>query len=897
MIGKLSKLFLALYIPIYIIIVFPAAASDPPYDGRVTHDVKRDRIMAISEDYATLYYYCGPENIDYSGYWGATCPDPTVGWKTGSKYCWGGEDTTKQYLTRMDDGDGAGNKWCSGSSSYDQFCAGADCSGMASNCWTSPRRYTASFHQISDNILWENLRMGDATNKAGSHIRIFDYYVSAIGTIMFYESTSGGGTLWKAVHRSLSRDTNYQPIRYNDPGDYKVYDYSEPSITYIKKAGVERVEVRWDGQADRGFRLYQSGDGSTWDKIRDFDEITSLMRTCEVSGLLPDTTHFFKMTSLNSGDSETIDSTVVAYRLDGFTPRVLLVDGADRYREQHGANHIFLTRVGAALGARGIGFDFCSNEAVVDEQIDLSDYEAVVWILAEESTFNETFSWPEQMHVTNFLKGGGRLFVSGSEIGWDLDHRANWGYYKNGSENDEDFYNHYLRTDYVSDDAGTYHVSGASGSIFDGLDFHFDDGTHGTYYVEFPDVITGINGGTAGLNYQGGTGSAACVYGSNPTSGTVVYFGFPFETIYPQSARNSVMKAILNYFDLPVEPPTIKTTRQTATSEITITWKGYASQGFRLFRKIGSGSWTKIQDEGTLNTDATSATVSGLNYATRYAFKVRAVNSGGASSDSDVLVCAFGAPGDKVLLVDGYDRWNSQHSGSNHTLLENFSDALSAHTIRYDSCTNECVADGTVSLLNYDIVMWMCGEESTESESFSYAEQVAVQDYVKAGGRLFVSGAEIGWDLDHKGNGANDYSNGSENDTPFYNNFLKANFLADNAGTYAVTGVSGTDFAGLSFNFDDGTHGTYDVQYPDVISTNAGSANALYYDTGSDVAGITFSGTFPGGSSPAELVYFGFPFETIYNATERSNVMGAVLNYFGATPSPVGVKLSAFSLY
>ena len=852
-------------------------AAHYSYNGSVNHDVKRDRIMAIAEDYATLYYYVGPDNI--TGCSGSTCPDSVIGWKTGVKYCWGGEDTTKIYLIRLTEGDVAGNRNTSGSSSFDTCSAGVDCSGFVSNAWTSPRHSTSTFYTISDDILWEQLRMGDAMNNSGSHIRLFDYYISNVGTTMQYESC---GTFWKCVHRSLARDDNYPPIRYNNPSGRKVYNYSEPVVTYIRKTGIERVEVRWDGQADIGFRLYQSTDATTWTLIRTADQITNVMRTCEVSGLLPDTTYFFKMTALNSGNVETIDSAVVPYRNDGFTPRIILVDGADRYREQKGANHTFLTRVGAALASRGLGFDTCANEAVVDEQVSLGDYDAAVWVLAEESTFDETFSWPEQMHVTNFLKGGGRLFVSGSEIAWDLDHMANDTTYKNGCSNDRPFYNKYLRASYVSDDAGTYHVLGAAGSIFNGLDFYFDDGTHGTYDVVYPDTINSYGGATVGLNYEGGAN--ACVYASSPTSGTVVNMAFPFETIYPDSARLNIMKTILNYFDLPVVAPTMKSVLHSGADSVAITWTGHAQSGFRLFQKTGSGSWTLIRDESSLGTDAQSATITGLSSLTRYAFKIQAVNTGGASPDSDIMVCSLpqNELSDKILIVDGNDRYNATHSGANHTLLENFADALANY--RYDSCANECIADGSVLLTDYAIVMWMCGDESTESETFSKTEQLKVQDFLKNGGWLFVSGAEIGWDLVHAAETNNNYSNGDPNDTPVYGNYFKASFVNDDANTYQVRGVGGTPFEGLNFSFDDGTHGIYNVNYPDVIATSGGSAAVLYYDaSGTNVAGVMFTGTVTGGTAQAKIINFGFPFETIYDATTRRNVMTDVLNYFVTT--------------
>ncbi|MFH0792791.1 MAG: fibronectin type III domain-containing protein, partial [bacterium] len=372
-----------------------SASVADDYIGQLDYDVKRDRIIAISEDYSSLYYYVGPANIDYTNRPGATCPDPTTGWKTGMKYCWGGEDTPLQYLDKIAAGLGAGNKNTGGTTSFDTYAAGADCSGMASTVWTSPRRATSGFGSISTAVGWENLRMGDATNYAGSHIRIYDYYVSNAGTLMFYETTSGNGLLWKSVHRALARDNNYVPLRYRNPSGFEVYDFPEPVITYVKTTGVERVEVRWDGQASVGFRLYRSLDGANWELIRDAADLLPTSRICEVSGLLPDTTYYFRATSVNAS-GETAPSAVAAWRLHGPGPAVLLVDGADRYREQTGSNHTFMTRVGAALGQCGLDFDFCANESVVDGAIALGDYDAVVWILAEESTFDETFSWPEQ---------------------------------------------------------------------------------------------------------------------------------------------------------------------------------------------------------------------------------------------------------------------------------------------------------------------------------------------------------------------------------------------------------------------------------------------------------------------------------------------------------------------
>ncbi len=865
------------------------------YDGRVLFNVKRDRIIAIAEDYASLSYNASSDNVT-AQCTGVTVFDTTPGAKIGTKYCWGGETSTKQYLAGLLIPLTIGNRNTSSSSSYGQCAVGEDCSGFVSNAWTSSRQSTSGFPNISDDITYEQLRMGDALNYASSHIRLFDYYISNVGTCMLYESTSGSGILWKNVHRSLARDNNYVPIRYNST--YDVVVYPQPDILYIKRTGTERAELRWDGQADIGFRLYFSLDGANWSIFYDTSKLTYDLRVCEISGLMPDMTYYFKMTSVNAESIETLESDIVIYRLDGGqNHRLLMVDGYDRYADKNsGKMHTLLTLYGKALTSRGIGFDFSANEAVVDEQINLLNYNTVIWMLGDESTFDETFSWAEQMHLMNFMKNGGALFVSGAEIGWDIDSKAESTTYKNGSPNDRPFYNNYLKASFSNDDAETYQVQGEADSIFDGINFNFDDGTNGTYDVQTPDVITPYDNSTVGLTYNGGVGGTACVYNTSPTNGKVVTFGFPFETIYPETARNSVMKSILNYFDITVIPPTIKTVKQTGADSVTITWQGYASKGFRLFQRTDLGAWSQIMDENDLSSDSRSAVINGLSNSSLYEFKLKAINSTGESADSDIMVCALGTSGNKILLVDGYDRYNAQFSWNNHALLGNFADALLSNSQRYDSCSNESVIEGIVNLSDYNIVMWICGQEATESETFGYQEQIKVQDYLKGGGKLFVSGAEIGWDLVNKANTANEYSNGNTNDSLFCNDYLKFNFINDDADTYQVRGASSTVFEGRNFFFDNGTNGTYDVKYPDIISAYGGSVIALYYgSSGTNVAGIIYTGIVNGGASQSKIISFGFPFETIYQASDRTNIMADILTYFGEpemTPTPTPIITS-----
>ena len=92
----------------------------------------------------------------------------------------------------------------------------------------------------------------------------------------------------------------------------------------------------------------------------------------------------------------------------------------------------------------------------------------------------------------------------------------------------------------------------------------------------------------------------------------------------------------------------------------------------------------------------------------------------------------------------------------------------------FESVRNSEVIAGNCNLNNYDGIFWMLGDESSDNETFSNEEQILVKQYLENGGVFTVSGSEIGYDL---------YSMGSETDKTFYNNYLKAQFIADSVAS------------------------------------------------------------------------------------------------------------------
>ncbi|MEM8946349.1 MAG: dockerin type I domain-containing protein [Planctomycetota bacterium] len=331
------------------------------------------------------------------------------------------------------------------------------------------------------------------------------------------------------------------------------------------------ITVSWDpgpvgvpGGTPTAYRVYVSRDGYGY---LGYDEIAgsgSGSHTFAASEL-DDDTYYFKVVAVNSGGESPRSIVAAAQKPATAADRVLIVDGfdrndrflnesypdpfsgdpdgldlVDRVRARYNNTFDYSVQVAEAIAANApnVGISTTSNEALIDGSVSLDDYEAVFWISGEESTADDTFNATEQTLVTNYLSGGGKLFVSGAEIGWDLDNL----------NNGRSFYNNQLKADYVSDDANTYDVQGNAGSIFEGLSFSFDDGSI-FYDAEFPDRINPLGGATTALNYVGGSGGNAGIQFDGGAT-KVVNFGFPFEIITTEVDRHAVMDRVLEFFEI-----------------------------------------------------------------------------------------------------------------------------------------------------------------------------------------------------------------------------------------------------------------------------------------------------------------------------------------------------------
>lgn len=365
-------------------------------------------------------------------------------------------------------------------------------------------------------------------------------------------------------------------------------------------------------------------------------------------------------------------------------------------------------------------------------------------------------------------------------------------------------------------------------------------------------------------------------------------------------------------------PPTQVAVTSTADGRATITWTagpsssggtsgvfGSPATGFRI-----EGSTDGLGfDGGTVAAGGStrSLTIAGLDPTRPYQFRVVASNAGGDSAPSEVVSVLPAVGPRQVLIVNGFDRADKSQNfkltyltgGTTERVWARYGNSRDQSApvhaaiqaarpgLRVDSTSNEAVAQGSVSLGAYDAVIWILGTESTADRTFDATEQSLVEQFVAGGGHLFVSGAEVGWDLDSQNNGRT-----------FFRTTLGAVYSADDAGTYQVTAAAGGIFAGLSgFSFSNGTNftgldgQTCNIAYPDVLTAPSGSAVALAYSGGTGgAAAIQRAGTGGRGS----VVVAGFPFESITQSAVRTAVMERVLGFFAQVPDvPITVAAGA----
>jgi hypothetical protein len=321
--------------------------------------------------------------------------------------------------------------------------------------------------------------------------------------------------------------------------------------------------------------------------------------------------------------------------------------------------------------------------------------------------------------------------------------------------------------------------------------------------------------------------------------------------------------------------PQLRYVKKDSTSDFKIEWFKPADKdlkGYRLFSSRNGTEFRQNYDESVLTYEMTFRSYLFTGTAPLYIRLYAADSIGNRSDPSDTYGVRILDDEKKILIVDGFDRFGGSGSWDKpyHDFIIKYAKSFN---FSFESCSNDEIINNNIDLRNYELVIWILGDESTADETFNSQERVRVAEFLENGGKLFVSGSEIAWDLE----GA---SSATNSDIQFLRTYLKARYIADDTGVDQVYGIESTDFAALELGFGDITSGSpYEEDYPDAIGTIDGSIPILKYNQDYNAA-IAYTGSFNNSAKTGQIIYLAFPFETIWDNNARTEVMNAAFKYF-----------------
>ena len=212
---------------------------------------------------------------------------------------------------------------------------------------------------------------------------------------------------------------------------------------------------------------------------------------------------------------------------------------------------------GAAILKAGYAFVSCSDEAVENGRVSLNDYQTVDLILGKECQTKmgrggitplqyKTFSQPMQEAITAYCNQGGNIIVSGAFVGTDLwDNRL-----ATPEEADKKFATDVLKYKWRVGQAalkGKVKSVASPFPILTGNYTYHNELNEESYVVEAPDAIEPASKDAyTVMRYSENNLSAGVAYQGDYKT---YIMGFPFETIRTEAERETLMKAILTFFN------------------------------------------------------------------------------------------------------------------------------------------------------------------------------------------------------------------------------------------------------------------------------------------------------------------------------------------------------------
>jgi hypothetical protein len=432
-------------------------------------------------------------------------------------------------------------------------------------------------------------------------------------------------------------------------------------------------------------------------------------------------------------------------------PDILLVDddqdpswpGVDYESEQY---YIW------ALNDGGYVYDYWNVSASGSVSLEhLNNYTIVIWFTGDAR--DTTLLSGDQTNISGYLDGGGKMFLSGEDIGYDI-------YEKNETAEERMFYENYLHALYHRDSSFIPHLKGAEcDPIGNGSWIDLVAPSIGSHH---PDVITPIDTDTTTVfGYTGNDTGFEKDAGAIRTDNGVykmVYFSFRFGLISNNVLRNQTMVRIIDWFNLSGDtiPPTIEhvpsmNTSDTSGCSITAVIEdtiGVDTSTLKVYYSVDLGeTYNELSMTGTVNPNEYEADIPGQSLGTTIYYYIQANDTSGNTARSPAIAPKvthyIGIMDDLNVLIVNDDQGWVVSDPQVTVVTYNYIQTLNNLGINWDLWKTYYQGVPSASLLSsYDVVIWFIVNSGDTSSNGPLIEQsiLNLKTFMDGGGHLFISG-------------------------------------------------------------------------------------------------------------------------------------------------------------
>lgn len=258
------------------------------------------------------------------------------------------------------------------------------------------------------------------------------------------------------------------------------------------------------------------------------------------------------------------------------------------------------------------------------------------------------------------------------------------------------------------------------------------------------------------------------------------------------------------------------------------------------------------------------AIIDGLTPEELVHVRVASLNAAGEGIPGNIVSARPSAKRSQILLVDSFEREDAwiQDLDNRHNTLQHHAAAIAHTGVAFDGATEAAITGGRATFAGYDGTIISLGAESTEHGVLTDLIRLDVRDFSDNGGAVFISGSELAWALDQRGDDVT---------RAFVADVFGASYGRDDAAVYAVAAAPGGWLSSALMSageLDDGTKEALRARSSDVLNPLAGSTIELVYGTGMEAAAVRKN----------KNLALGFSIDSLTDPGARAAILGAFVD-------------------